>query len=145
MPKKTVEIQMRWSDMDLNAHVNNVLFLRYLEEARIRFMTDVWQAQTGDVAVLVAHQEIDYVRPLVYALEPARFDIWISDIGTSRYTFGYEVFDPAGNLCARAESTLVSIDPRTQRATPIPDDVRTELEAHLGEPVALHRRTSGRG
>ncbi|HCA88501.1 MAG TPA: thioesterase, partial [Streptomyces sp.] len=64
---------LRWSDMDAFGHVNNVVFLRYLEEARIDFMFRLAPGEgstsfTG--GSVVARHEIDYVRPLVHRHEP---------------------------------------------------------------------------
>src|SRR5688572_33247763 len=60
---------MRWSDMDAYGHVNNVVYLTYLEEARVDMLFTIG-AELGAKAlsegVLVARHEIDYRRPLVY-------------------------------------------------------------------------------
>ncbi|GAA4403004.1 acyl-CoA thioesterase [Tsukamurella soli] len=143
MAKQDVAVAMRWSDMDVNAHVNNVVLMRYLEEARIRFMIDLFGVHTGPDAILVAHQEMDYIKPLLYSVEPLRMSVWITRLGRSGFDIGYEIWDESGDLCALAEVTLVTIHAETQRPCRIPEDMRAALDPALGERVPLRRRVKG--
>ncbi|MFE2252547.1 acyl-CoA thioesterase, partial [Streptomyces lavendulae] len=64
---------LRWADMDAFGHVNNVVFLRYLEEARIDFMFRLAPGEGSDSFTggsVVARHEIDYKLPLVPPDEP---------------------------------------------------------------------------
>ena len=64
MARHIYRCPLRWSDMDAYGHVNNVVFLRYLEEARIDFLfRPDKDFKQGSV---VARHEIDYMRPLVH-------------------------------------------------------------------------------
>lgn len=114
MERLRVPVQLRWSDMDAYAHVNNVEMLRLLEEARIEafwrlpgaldgapapagvatWPTAVLDAGPGAAtSTLVARQEIEYLRPLGYRREPVVVDMWISHIGGASLDVGYEVLD----------------------------------------------------
>ncbi|RAG86581.1 acyl-CoA thioesterase [Streptacidiphilus pinicola] len=121
---------LRWSDMDVFGHVNNVNFLRYLEEARIDF-TFTTAGEVGERAMaegsVVARHEIDYLVPLVYRPEPVTIETWVSKLGRASFTVTYEVKDvgagPDGKdkVYARAATICVPYDlaaGRPRRLTP---------------------------
>src|SRR4051795_8913382 len=81
--------------MDAYGHVNNVVFLRYLEEARIDFLfRPDKDFQQGSV---VARHEIDYKRQLVHRHAPVDIELWITQIRAASFTIAYEVKDPAAS------------------------------------------------
>ncbi len=107
-------ITVRWSDMDAYAHVNNVQYLRYLEEARVYAFKD-WFGQERDLideGMLVVSQAIDYLLPLEFTYSPARVAVWCSGIGAASFGLGYAVCGPEEDdtVYARARVTLVAYD-----------------------------------
>ena len=77
--------------MDAYGHVNNVVFLRYLEEARIDFLfRPEKDFKQGSV---VARHEIDYKRQLVHRPDPVGIELWITEIRAASFTVTYEVKD----------------------------------------------------
>ena len=104
---------LRWSDMDAFQHVNNVVFLRYLEEARVDWMFTRAAAAGVDefetFGTVVARHEIDYKRPLIYRPEPVRVEVWVTHIGHAKFTVAYEVRDEEA-VYATASSVLVPYD-----------------------------------
>ncbi|MEV4611935.1 thioesterase family protein [Kitasatospora sp. NPDC049258] len=105
---------MRWSDMDAFGHVNNVVFLRYLEEARIDFMFHrAAEAGAGEFAggSVVARHEIDYKRPLTHRAEPVTVETWVTQIGGASLTVAYEIKDVAEDgtetVYVRAKTVVV--------------------------------------
>lgn len=137
----TVELQLRWGDLDTNHHVNNVQFARLFEEARVRTVTR-WFATQGRStgAFHLARQEIEFVAPLYYGPEPVTAKVWISRLGTSSFDFASELRDGKGNLVGLCETTGVMIDPETGGTRPVPDAVRDLLEAKMADPVPFRRR-----
>jgi acyl-CoA thioester hydrolase len=82
--------------MDAFGHVNNVVFLRYLEEARIDFMfTQAAEAGAGEFAggSVVARHEIEYKRPLVHRPTPVTIETWVTKIGGASLTVSYKIKD----------------------------------------------------
>ncbi|MDI6408134.1 thioesterase family protein [Streptomyces albus] len=87
---------LRWSDMDANGHVNNTVYLRYLEEARIDFLTVAARASDPEAftgSTVVARHEIDYLRQLVHRAEPVTVELWVEKLAAASVTFGYEIKD----------------------------------------------------
>jgi acyl-CoA thioester hydrolase len=91
---------LRWADMDSFGHVNNVVYLRYLEQARVDWMFTTAKEAGVDqfsLGTVVARHEIDYKRPLVYRPEPVRIETWVTQINVASFTVSYEVKDTAGD------------------------------------------------
>jgi acyl-CoA thioester hydrolase len=98
--------------MDAYGHVNNVVFLRYLEEARIDFLfRPDKQFKQGSV---VARHEIDYKRQLVHRHAPVDIELWVTEIKAASFTLGYEVKDP-DRVYVRASTVIVPFDFEGQR------------------------------
>jgi acyl-CoA thioester hydrolase len=104
---------LRWSDMDAYQHVNNVVYLRYLEEARVDWMfrraSEAGVEGFATFGTVVASHEISYKRPLVYRPEPVRVEVWVTHVANAKFTVAYEVCDDDG-VYATASSILVPYD-----------------------------------
>lgn len=127
--------------MDSFGHLNNVQYARLFEEARIRAIA-AWVGEERDdrYAVVVAHQEIEFVAPLFYSPEPARCEIWISRLGGKSFDFGCRLATADGTVGALSETTLAVLDAAGGNAAPIPPRLREILQAHLADPVPFRRR-----
>ncbi len=128
--RHTYRCPLRWADMDAYGHVNNVVFLRYLEEARIDFLfRPDKDFRQGSV---VARHEIDYKRQLVHRHEPVDIELWVSEIRAASFTLGYEVKD--GDLVyVRASTVIVPFDFEAQRPRRITDEERAFLKEYMDD------------
>jgi acyl-CoA thioester hydrolase len=119
------DLSIRWSDMDGFGHVNNALYLRYMEEARVRWLEDCapdWA--TGAEGPVVANITIDYRRPIVW---PAtlRCTIHAVKAGRSSMTVQHQLIDANnGTLYAEASIVLVWISQQTGRSVALPEQVK---------------------
>ncbi|HEY9390340.1 MAG TPA: thioesterase family protein [Mycobacteriales bacterium] len=135
MSRHTYLCPLRWADMDPFGHVNNTLFVAYLEQARVDLLfhrASQEGIRTISEGTVVARHEIDYLRPVRYQHRPLRIDIWCSRIAGASFTMDYEIFDGTDGttgsktgarewLAARARSLLVPYDlaaGRPRRLTP---------------------------
>ncbi|MGV1008141.1 MAG: acyl-CoA thioesterase [Dermatophilaceae bacterium] len=140
-----VLVPLRWSDMDAFAHVNNVSFLRLLEDARVLSLSR-WFAEglrVVDHNVLVARHEIEYLSPLEYRHDPVAIDIWVTRVGAAGYDLGYIVTDPpevGEQRYAVAASTMACYDFDTQTARRMNEHEREALAPLLGPPPPFRRR-----
>lgn len=93
--------------MDAYGHVNNAVFVRYLEEARIDwlFRPDK-EFKQGSV---VARHEIDYKRQLVHRHHPVDIELWVTEIRAASFTVTYEVKDN-DLVYVRASTVVVPFD-----------------------------------
>ncbi|RKN37606.1 acyl-CoA thioesterase [Streptomyces hoynatensis] len=127
---------LRWSDMDAFGHVNNVVFLRYLEEARIDFMFRLAREAASPGAFtggsVVARHEIDYLRPLVHRHRPVAIEIWVAKLGGASATVAYEVRDEE-TLFARASTVIVPYDLEKARPRRLTEEERTFLTRYCDD------------
>ncbi|SCL21848.1 acyl-CoA thioesterase [Micromonospora inyonensis] len=140
---------LRWSDLDAYGHVNNARFLTLYEEARVALMFAggrAWGVGSFAEGVVIARHEIDYVRPVDYALgrtsaeaaPTVRIELWVEAIRRAAFTIAYEMYD-GDVLASRARSVLVPYDLAEKRLRRLTDAERTFLENYtlppLREPV----------
>ncbi|MFF5256699.1 acyl-CoA thioesterase [Streptomyces leeuwenhoekii] len=119
---------LRWADMDAYGHVNNVVFLRYLEEARIDFLfRPDKEFKQGSV---VARHEIDYKRQLVHRHAPVDIELWVTEIRAASFTLAYEVKD-GDQIYVRASTVIVPFDFEAQRPRRITAEEREFLQEYL--------------
>ncbi|GAA2523638.1 acyl-CoA thioesterase [Rarobacter incanus] len=146
MPTVTVEIPIRWGDLDPYGHVNNVAMFSLLEEARIAVFwhgkagspVRIGAGVAGDTATLVAAHHIEYLRPLLHSDKPASVTLWVSKIGGASFDIDYLVSD-GEQICTRARTTLVLADPATNKPRRMTKDEQRELRRLSDEPLQFRR------
>jgi acyl-CoA thioester hydrolase len=122
------EIEIRWRDLDAYAHVNHIVFLTYLEEAR-----DEWLGRAlGDPArvwdYVVARVEIDYRRELTLEDDRIVARCMLESLGTASLVTRESVLTRDGEVAAEAKAVLVARDAESGRSRPLTDDERLAFE-----------------
>ena len=120
-------IAIRWGDMDAMGHVNNTVYFRYMEQARIGwFDALVPQAEAWKgTAIVIANAACNFKRPLNY---PGTVEVRLSvgpPGGSSVPTF-YDLL-LGDDLYADGTATVVFIDVRSQKPVRIPQGIRSLL------------------
>ena len=149
-------VALRWSDMDAYAHINNVQFLRLLEDARVIAFRDWFDAEGAgdksllDEGVLVSRHEIEYRRPLGFRHDPVEIQMWVSRVGGAGFDVAYIVTDPDGVggtpapgdrvVYAVAETELALYDFAAASPRRMRPEERASLRAHLAGPAPFRRR-----
>lgn len=126
----TTEIDVRYRDLDTLAHVNNAVFATYLEEARIRYVEEVFGLRPAAWEFAIANLEIDFERAVTRGDDVA-VTVSVPQLGASSVPMEYEV-TANGDLAATGETTLVFMDEDGTGTTAIPEEVRTRIEEHEG-------------
>ncbi len=127
---KRVEVQFR--DCDPLGHVNNAVYITYLEVARFAYCADALsftpEQATGPLSFIIARVECNF-RSEARLGEQLDVHIRIADIGRSSFTFEYEIVRAADNrLVADGKSVQVMYDYTKRQSIPVPDDFRTRVE-----------------
>ena len=126
--EKTIEI--RWSDVDAYQHVNNAVYLNYLEEARDAWVQGVLGAVSGSTwDFVLARVEIDFRAELTQDDGTVTVRCTLDRIGNSSVGTREEVRKQDGTISAEARSVVVARDPGTGRSRPLTDAEREALEA----------------
>jgi acyl-CoA thioester hydrolase len=128
------DAHVRFSDVDVYGHVNNVKYFEYYQEARIAFIASLADGDVDSIRQVVARIDVDYRRPILFRPEPYAVESWVTRIGTTSYDLSSRIVDgPAGGeTYSQAEVRLVAYDLAAQRSRPLTDVERSRLEAVLG-------------
>jgi acyl-CoA thioester hydrolase len=123
-------LEVRFRDCDPLGHVNNAVYLTYLEQARINHWRAIGLAQPGDRAavpgVILARVEIDYRRPAVYG-DILEVRVGVAAIGRTSFTYEYEIVDTNAQLVASARTVLVRYDYAAGKPVPVSDGLKQAL------------------
>jgi acyl-CoA thioester hydrolase len=120
-----VTIPIRWRDVDNYGHVNNAVYLTYLEEARDRWAHDTLGADSDFVIVRIA---IDYRRELSQDDEEVTVTCRGIGYGSASIRTAEQIAAKAGWLAAESESVIVAHDPETRSSRPLTDKERAMLD-----------------
>lgn len=120
-------IEVRFADLDLYGHVNNVTFFTYLETARVKLFEGFFNKATADgILLVVARAECDYRLPILLD-DPVIVAARVEKLGTSSFELGYRLHDGADRTFAMAKTTLVLVSATTGKVVPMPEWVRREF------------------
>lgn len=119
-----MEIQIRYSDVDLLGHVNNAFFLTYYELGRIDFFRK-FQVDPDDLRFVIAHIDVDFFREVKFADTPVCTTM-IEKVGSTSITFRSEI-SCRGEIASSSIAVLVYVD-KENRPCRIPDTIREKFE-----------------
>ena len=127
-------VQVRYSDLDAQWHVNNARFLTLLEEARLHYLLDLglWDGNSFlDLGVIVADIHITYNAPIKLD-EEIKIGMRVARIGNKSITIENEILGSLDDLKARAEVIWVTYDFKEQRSIPVPEKWRKAIQEYEG-------------
>lgn len=130
-----VELPVVWGEMDSYRHVNNVVYFRYFESARLEYFRRLgwfeYEQETGIGPILAATQA-RFRKALTYP-DTIAVGARITDVGEDRCTMAYVIFSRhLGAVATDGQGTIVTFDYRQGKKVPVPDELRRrirELEA----------------
>jgi len=135
---------MRWADLDQQGHINNVVYVDYLQEARVDLLRALGRGpSTLGEALVVVRREVTYLKPLLFEFRAISIECWVTEIRAVTFTMGYEVFhdraDGGRDVYLRASTVLTPYVFGEERPRRITAEEREILTAHL-EPEDRPRR-----
>lgn len=112
-------IPLRWGDMDAMRHVNNAVYFRFFEEARMRMLDNAQAVDRTRRGFVLAHTSCDFLRPLVYPGSVVVVQI-IRRVGRSSFALDavIEREDEPGVAYAKGHYVVVGVDLATGRSMP---------------------------
>jgi acyl-CoA thioester hydrolase len=120
--------RVRFRDLDAMGHVNNAVFVTYIESARVAFLQHLGAATTlEDMSIIVARIEIDFRAPVGFG-EEVEVAVRASRFGGKSFDLDYEL-RVGGRVVAEAKSVLVGYDYGKGEAVEIPEEWREKLAA----------------
>ncbi|HYY32856.1 MAG TPA: thioesterase family protein [Gaiellaceae bacterium] len=129
--------EVTFRDLDVFGHVNNAVYLTYIETARIAYMREVLGIDSlENLLVIVAKVNIDF-RSRATLGEVLEVGTCTSRIGTKSFDLDHEIRGPDGRLVASAATTLVAIDYRADKTIPVPPEWRERIESFEAKEFAV--------
>lgn len=124
-------IEIRWRDLDAYGHVNNAVYLNYLEEARDAWVHEVLGKVTDTWDFVLARVAVDFKRELTQDDAAVLVRCSLDSFGRSSVRTREEIVKSDGTLSAVAESVIVPRDPKAGSSRPLTDEERSALEREL--------------
>ena len=125
-------IRIRWRDMDAYGHVNNAVYLNYLEEARDRWVQKVLGPVSDTWHFVLARVAVDFRNELTQDDEEIIVRCRLDSIGRASVRTREEILKRDGTVSAESESVIVARDPDSGRSRLLTDEERATLEEELG-------------
>jgi acyl-CoA thioester hydrolase len=129
---------IQWGDQDLFGHVNNVVYFRWFESARVNFMERLGLArlhgQDVSYGPILAHTGCNFRRQLQFP-DTVRIGSRVARIGNTSFTLEHALWSTAQEMALAAEGTsiVVTFDYRAQKPIPVPDELRRAIEQLEGK------------
>jgi acyl-CoA thioester hydrolase len=131
----SVDIPVAWGEMDAFQHVNNVVYARWAETARIEYFRQVGfleRMRDDGVGPILARLSIDFRRPVTYP-DTVRVSVRTSRLGSRSFTMEFTVASlDQGAEVARGDQVIVVFDYRAGATAAIDDRLRGAIEALEG-------------
>ena len=132
-------ITVRFADLDSQGHVNNAVYLTYVESARLGYyeQAGIWRRESGvNTGMVVAHIDIDYLSPIFFGQE-IRVGQRLARLGHKSFSLEFLIESvPGGVPLASGTSVMVPYDSKREKSIPIPPEWRKkilEFERREGE------------
>jgi acyl-CoA thioester hydrolase len=126
-------IPVAWGEMDAFGHVNNTVYLRWLESARIEYFRRIGMLERMErdkVGPILARTEIDYRRPVTWP-DTVRVEVGAEKVGRTSLILAYRVASEVheGAIVAEAKTVIVNLDYSRGEAVPMDDALRARIAA----------------
>jgi acyl-CoA thioester hydrolase len=125
-----VRIPIRWGDMDAMGHVNNTVYFRYMEQARIGWFEslvpggEAWKA----LGIVIVNTSCNFRRPIEYP-GTVEVKVYAGPPGGSSVATYYELrVDADPEPYADGAAVVVFVDMEKQKPTRIPQHIRAKLQ-----------------
>ena len=126
----TTKIPIRWGDMDAYGHVNNTVYFRYMEQARVEWLEGLDAAVgRGDDGPVIINASCTFLVPMTY---PGTVEVktFADKPGRSSVMTHVEMrIVGQEQLYAEGAAKVVWMDTRSGKSMPLPDAIRAVLEA----------------
>jgi acyl-CoA thioester hydrolase len=125
------ECPVSWGEMDAFEHVNNVMYFRYFESARLAYFERIgyvqWMKDHG-VGPILASTSCRFRRPLTYP-DTIIVGARVTNIGDDRFTMGYRIYSTKLNdIAAEGEGLVVNYDYTNNCKASLPETIRRSIE-----------------
>lgn len=125
----TTRVPIRWGDMDAYGHVNNTVYFRYMEQARVEWFEGMEMVvRPGGEGPVIINASCTFLIPMTYPGE-VEVKTFVDPPGRSSVMTHVEMRIVGDDrLYAEGTAKVVWMDTRTGKSAPLPPALRAELE-----------------
>lgn len=131
------EQKVAWGDMDAFGHVNNVIYYRYIESARIHYFEQL-NILNKEFNTVVASNQCSYIKPVFYP-DTLKIGVRIDELRNSAFRMHYSLYSVQQNqIVANAEAVVVCVDKVEMKKILMPQNLRDriiEIEKTVGRDL----------
>jgi acyl-CoA thioester hydrolase len=132
--KVTIEVAFR--DLDAMGHVNNAVYLSYMETARIKFLVDLLAAKSlHDLPVIMAEASCTFKAPAFFR-EQLLVGVGVSRFGSKSFDMLYRIDAGDGRLIALGKTVQVMYDYAAAHTIVMPEEFKANVRAFQGDWAA---------
>ncbi len=127
-----VSIPVAWGEMDALQHVNNIVYFRYFETARLAYFEKIKfmdMAQSGGIGPILAETSCKFRKPLAYP-DTVWIGIRVAMVELDRFIMSMcLVSEKLEKIAAEGTALIVSYDYSAKRKAALPETIRRSIEA----------------
>lgn len=129
-------IEVRYSDLDPQGHLNNAKYLTYFEQARVYYFIHLGLFTEGesfmDLSEIIVEERVTFLAPVQFGM-PIKVGVHISKLGNKSITVEHNIVHAeSGEVLATGQVILVAFDYHQNKAIPIPDVWREKFSKFEG-------------
>lgn len=124
----TAEVAVRFRDLDAMGHVNNAVYLTYVETALARYYETVLEERLSDVSTAMVSLDMEFHRAITEG-DRVTVAMCVHDIGETSLQMAYEIRVDAA-VAATARTVQVVLDPDSNQPRPVPDSWRDRIACY---------------
>jgi acyl-CoA thioester hydrolase len=129
----TIGVDVTFRDLDALGHVNNSVYLTYLETARITYLIHLLELKApAGLPIIMAEANVAYKSPAFFG-ERLAVGVGVSRFGGKSFDMLYRVEAADGRLVALGKTVQVMYDYEAARTIPVPEELRERVRAFQGE------------
>lgn len=126
-----IDVKVAWGEMDAYQHVNNIMYFRYFESARIAYLDEIDFAdreKNGGIGPILGHTQCKYIRALTYP-DSLYVGARTIEIREDRYIMELKIYSHKHEaIAAVGTADMVAYDYINNRKATLPDRVRANIE-----------------
>ena len=124
-----IEVPIAWGDMDAFGHVNNTVFFRLFESARMEYLGRInFSGAVNGAGPILATTHCRFRRPIIYP-DRVRVGARVTEVAADRFTMEYLILKGDGLIAADGGGVIVTYDYDAGRKIDVPEHVRAAIRA----------------
>lgn len=132
-----IELQIRFNDIDILGHVNNSVYLSFMDLGKARYFTDVTdqRVELGGLSVAIVNISCDFFSPAYFG-EALELVTRVTSVSVHSFKMEQRIYNPVtGDVKCISRSVLAGFDPKQAKGLELPLPLVEQLESFEGRTL----------